>query len=72
MAGTSDCKENHLEKNRGSQVPYARKRHLHPREELVVQWARLSAPGFLAEVIKDRAKVNGGSSSVILHSHRLQ
>lgn len=28
MAGTSDCKENHLEKNRGSQVPYARKKIL--------------------------------------------
>lgn len=72
MVGTSDCKESHLEKNGGSRVPCARKRPLHPREELVVQRIRLSAPVFHAKVVKDRAKVNGDSSAVIPRSHPLQ
>ena len=62
MAGTSDCKDSHLEMNGGSRVLCARKRPLHPREELVVRRVRFLAPGFHAEVVKDRAKVNGDSS----------
>jgi len=72
MVGTSACKEDHLEKNGGSQVSRARKRALHHRDLLLVQRFGLSAPGFHAEVIKDRAKVNGDSSAVIPHSHPLQ
>lgn len=72
MVGTPDCKESHLEKNGGSRVPCARKRPLHPREELVVRRVRLSSPGFHAKVVKDKAKVNGDSSAVISHSHPRQ